>query len=41
MEKYLLGIEKPSPNSNIVVKYNDNASLILKGAAVFTAVNGA
>ena len=32
MEKYLLGIEKPSPNSNIVVKYNDNASLILKGS---------
>lgn len=32
MEKYLLGMEKPSPNSNIVVKYNDNSSLILKGS---------
>lgn len=32
MEKYLLGMKKPSPNSNIVVKYNDNASLILKGS---------
>lgn len=28
----MLGIEKPSPNSNFVVKYNDNASLILKGS---------
>ncbi len=31
MEKYLLGIEKPSPKSNIVVKYNDNSFLTLKG----------
>ncbi|MDE6470642.1 MAG: hypothetical protein K2L19_06440 [Eubacterium sp.] len=31
MEKYLLGIEKPSPNSNIVVKHNENSFLTLKG----------
>lgn len=32
MEKFLFGIEKPSPGSNIVVKYNNNSSLILKGS---------
>lgn len=32
MEKFLLGIERPSPCSNIVVKYNNNSSLILKGS---------
>ncbi len=31
MEKYLLGIEKPSLNSNIVVKYNEISFLTLKG----------
>ncbi len=31
MEKYLLGLEKPSPESNIVVKYNDNPFFTIKG----------
>lgn len=31
MEKYLLGLEKPAPESNIVVKYNDNPFFTIKG----------
>ena len=31
MEKYVLGIEKPSSNSNIIIKYNHNSPMILKG----------
>jgi len=31
MEKYLLGLEKPSPKSNIVVKYSNHSYFTIKG----------